>query len=125
MSSMETRIGVAQAVGLPLIEAEALLDQAFVLLARAQAAAVEGRRAARLPLHTGHDALDQVVTAQQALMMTRKAVHTAHYGFREIADGMNVPARAYGDHGDTPREADPVAPMRTGGQLAVVRANAA
>lgn len=125
MSSMETRIGVAQAVGLPLIEAEALLDQAFVLLARAQAAAVEGRRAARLPLHTGHDALDQVLTAQQALMMTRKAVHTAHYGFREIADRMNVPARAYGDHGDTPREADPVAPMRTGGQLAVVQANAA
>lgn len=124
MASLETKIGVAQAVGLPLMKAEALLDQAFVLLAQAQAAAVEGRRAARLPLHTGHDSIEQVVLAQQALMATRKAVHTAHYGFRDIADGMQVPARAYGDHGDTPREETPGF-VRPGAQLAVVQANAA
>lgn len=124
MASLETKIGVAQAVGFPLMRAEKLLDEAFVLLAQAQAAAVEGRRAARLPLHAGHDAIEQVVTAQQALMATRKAVHTAHYGFRDIADGMQVPARAYGDHGDTPRE-DVVMPSRTAGHLAVVQANAA
>lgn len=124
MANMETKIGVAQAVGLPLMRAEKLLDEAFVLLAQAQAAAVEGRRAARLPLHAGHDAIEQVVTAQQTLMTVRKAVHTAHYGFRDIADGMAVPARAYGDHGDTPRE-DVVMPSRTAGHLAVVQADAA
>jgi len=125
MANLETKIGVAQAVGLPLIKAERLLDQAFALLAQAQAAAVEGRRTARLPLHTGHDSIEQMIVAQQALHATRKAVHTAHYGFRDIADGMNVPARAYGDHGDTPREADVVMPSRTSGHLSAVAATAA
>ena len=126
MASMETKIGVAQAVGLPLMKAEKLLDEAFVLLAQAQAAAVEGRRAARLPLHAGHDAIEQVVTAQATLMATRKAVHTAHYGFRDVADGMMVPARAYVDHGDTPREnVVPVLPGNAGAHLAIVQANAA
>ena len=126
MADLNTKIAVAQAVGFPLMKAEKLLDQAFVLLAQAQAAAVEGRRTARLPLHAGHDAIDQVVTAQATLHAARKAVHTAHYGFRDIADGMNVPARAYGDHGDTPREADVVMPGRTSGHLsAVAAANAA
>ena len=126
MANLQTKIGVAQAVGLPLMRAEKLLDEAFVLLAQASAAAVEGRRSARLPLHAGHDAIDQVVAAQQTLMVARKAVHTAHYGFRDIADGMAVPARAYGDHGDTPREnVIPVVPGNAGAHLAVVQADAA
>jgi len=126
MANLNTKIGVAQAVGFPLMKAEQLLDQAFVLLAQAQAAAVEGRRTARLPLHAGHDSIEQVIVAQQALMATRKAVHTAHYGFRDIADSMNVPARAYGDHGDTPREEVPgLTPSRTAGHLTAVAANAA
>lgn len=119
MANLQTKIGVAQAVGFPLMKAEQLLDEAFVLLSQASAAAVEGRRTARLPLHAGHDAIDQVVTAQATLMAARKAVHTAHYGFRDIADGMQVPARAYGDHGDTPRE-DVVMPSRTAGHLVSV-----
>ncbi|WP_294309424.1 hypothetical protein [uncultured Sphingomonas sp.] len=125
MANLQTKIGVAQAVGFPLMKAEKLLDEAFMLLAQASAAAVEGRRTARLPLHAGHDAIEQVVTAQQTLMVARKAVHTAHYGFRDIADDMQVPARAYGDHGDTPRE-DGVMPSRTAGHLvSVPAANAA
>lgn len=126
MANLETKIGVAQAVGFPLMRAEKLLDEAFVLLAQANAAAIEGRRAARLPLHAGQDAIEQVVAAQATLMATRKAVHTAHYGFRDIADGMNVPARAYGDHGDTPREEVPgLMPSRTAGHLSAVVAHAA
>lgn len=105
MTRIATRIDVVRSVGAPLCEAEAHLDAAFKLLAEVQIAAVEGRAKARLPLDTGHDALAQIVQAQQALMTTRNAVHTAHYGFRAVQDTMGVDDQEFGDHGDTPREA--------------------
>lgn len=105
MSKFATRLEVVRSVGTPLVEAEKHLDAAFALLAQVQIAAVEGREKARLPLHTGHDALAQIVQAQQNLMATRHAVHSAHNGFRSVQDTMGVDGQEFGDHGDTPREA--------------------
>lgn len=105
MTSIATRIDVVRSVGAPLCEAEAHLDAAFALLAQVQIEAVEGRKRARLPLDTGHDALARIVQAQQSLHTTREAVHAAHYGFRAVADVMGVDDQEFGDHGDTPRQA--------------------
>lgn len=117
---LNTRKKLTRAVTADLIAIEELLDQAQVLQAKLVATAVEGRRAAKLPLFAGEDALALVADASVSLMATRKAIHAAHYAFRDVRDRMGIRAEDFGDHGDTPREFTD--PMGAAPAVAIVRA---
>lgn len=104
---LQTRRELARNVGTELIALEELLDGAIVGLAKVQSTAVAGRRAAKLPLHTGQEALEQLAGAMPTLLAARKAIHDAHLTLRSVQDDMRVGPISYGDYGDTPRDTEP------------------
>ncbi len=101
---LKTRKDLTRTVTEELRAIEQLLDEAQVRQAKLIAIAVEGRRAAKLPLFAGEEALALVATASVDLLATRKSIHAAHYAFRDVRDQMNIRAEDFGDHGDTPRD---------------------
>jgi len=119
---LNTRKELTRAVTADLVAIEHLLDQAQVLQAKLVATAVEGRRAAKLPLFAGEDALALVADASVSLMAARKAIHAAHYAFRDVRDRMGIRIEAFGDHGDTPREYAPALAETVTPAMAIVRA---
>lgn len=104
---LKTRKDLVRNVTTELKAIEQLLDEAQVRAAQLVATAVEGRRAAHLPLFAGEDALALVADASVSLMATRKSIHAAHYAFRDVRDRMGIKAEDFGDYGDTPREYAP------------------
>ncbi|WP_267395332.1 MULTISPECIES: hypothetical protein [unclassified Sphingomonas] len=118
---LNTRRNVVQRVGFKHIELEAQVDTALVNLAGLQAAAIEGRRQAKLPLHAGQEGLEKLAVAAASLIAARKAIHDAHLSFRDVQDGMRVGPVSFGDYGDTPREATLTEPAELPA-LTVVRA---
>lgn len=104
MTSLNTRVAVAKSVAEPLLALEHHLDGAITAYAATLTAAIAGRREARLPLAAGQDGLDQLGLAIGQLIGARKAVHAAHTSFRSVSNEMQVPAVAFGDHGDTPED---------------------
>lgn len=104
---LKTRRDLTRTMTAELRAIEQLLDEAQVRQAQLIATAIEGRRAAKLPLFAGEEALALVADAQVDLLKTRKAIHAAHYAFRDVRDQMGVQPEAFGDYGDTPREYAP------------------
>lgn len=104
MTSLNTRVAVAQSVAEPLLALEHHVDAAITAYAATLTAAIAGRREARLPLAAGQEGLDQLGIAIGQLIGARKAVHSVHTSFRSVSDEMRVPAVAFGDHGDTPTD---------------------
>jgi len=104
---LKTRRELTRTMTAELRAIEQLLDEAQVRQAQLIATAIEGRRAAKLPLFAGEEALALVADAQVDLLKTRKAIHAAHYAFRDVRDQMGVQPEAFGDYGDTPREYAP------------------
>ncbi|MBI0475390.1 hypothetical protein D9601_08505 [Sphingomonas sp. MA1305] len=121
---LNTRRELARNVGTELIALEELVDGALVGLAAVQSTAIAGRRAAKLPLHTGQEALEQLAGAMPALIAVRKAIHDAHLTFRAVQDDMRVGPISYGDYGDTPRETVPMGGAEAAPVLTLVDAAA-
>jgi hypothetical protein len=121
---LKTRRDLTRAVTAELRAIEELLDQAQVRQAQLIAIATQGRRDAKLPLFAGEDALALVADAQVDLLKTRKAIHAAHYAFRDVREQMGIRAENFGDYGDTPREYMPEG-QASRPELAVVAAHAA
>lgn len=110
---LNTRREVCKSVASGLISLERSIDDAIVQQGIVQAAVVEGRRKAKLPLDAGQDGIALIADASVALVAARKAVHEAHIRLREVQDRMGVGVVAFGDYGDTPRvytTAEDVAP---------------
>ncbi|WP_294292644.1 hypothetical protein [uncultured Sphingomonas sp.] len=104
---LNTRKALTRAITKEMIEIEQLLDEAQARMGRMVATAVEGRRAAKLPLFAGEDALALIASAQVRLLETRKDTHAAHYAFRDVRDQMGIKMEEepqFGDYGDTPRK---------------------
>lgn len=120
MTSITTKTAVVKSIGTPLVALEQQLDAALLTSGTVLAAAITGREKARLPLDAGQDAIERLVLAQQQLVAARKAVHEAHYAFREVQDQMRVPPQMFGDHGDTPERFATTGAMTP--QLSVVQA---
>jgi hypothetical protein len=113
---LNTRLDLAKSVAANLIALEKNVDGALVDHAKLQVALIEGRRRAKLPLHTGQEGLEQLASAASSLIAARKAIHEAHLVFRQVQDDMGLGTVSYGDYGDTPREMEPA------GKLAIVHA---
>lgn len=122
MTSLNTRLAVAKSVAEPLIELEQQVDTSLGTLTTVLNAVIAGREKARLPLHAGQEGIERIAAAASSLIAARKAIHEAHYAFRDVQEQMGLGAVAYGDHGDTPKVftgqlGDVVTP-----ELAIVRA---
>ena len=104
---LNARLDLTRAVGTELIEIEKLIDAALIKQAKLQAIAIEGRRAVKLPLHTGQKGLEQLAIANARLIAAREAVHEAHLDFRQVQRDMGLGAVSFGDYGDTPDDAPP------------------
>lgn len=101
---LKTRIAVARAVAVPLVELEKHLDAAIAGQAAVQVAAIEGRREAKLPLEAGQEAMALMAQATVSMLAAREAVHRAHRLFRQAQTNMGVGPISYGDFGDSPEE---------------------
>jgi hypothetical protein len=91
---------------------ETLIDEAYARMGRLDATAVEGRRAANLPLFAGENGLAAMAQSKVDLLKARKSLHEAHYAFRDVREQMGAAPHAYGDFGDTPREVAPMGDAR-------------
>ncbi len=99
---LNQRLAVARQVTTHLTDLEKQIDAALVLHAQLQIALIEGRRSAHLPLDAGQAGMERMSEAVSSLVAARKAIHAAHYDFRQVRDQLRLPTFAYGDTGDTP-----------------------
>lgn len=116
------RIAAVRDVTELLTELELQLDNAVLTRSRLEAALIQARRSANLPLNVGLDGMDKIAGATIALVAARKAVNEAHYDFRRVRDDLRLPVHAYGDTGDTPREFAPSGADRGIPALSIVAA---
>jgi hypothetical protein len=98
----QRRDEVSRTVTTALVDVESNLDKALLSHARLQIAVIEGRRSANLPLDAGQAGLDKMSEAVGHLVAARKAIHEAHYAFRQTRTDLRMPTTSYGDFGDTP-----------------------
>ncbi|RST30625.1 hypothetical protein HMF7854_07085 [Sphingomonas ginkgonis] len=99
---LNQRHAAAQAVARELIPAERDLDAAIVHSAKLAIAVVEGRKAAKLPLATGQEALTLIAGATAQLVAARKQMIEAHHAFRETQIEIGLGAFSYGDIWECP-----------------------
>lgn len=99
---LNQRHAAAQAVANELFPAEKVVDQAILHNARMAIAVVEGRRAAKLPLTVGQEALDFVARANVSLCEARGLLAEAHRSFRETQVEIGLKAFSYGDEQECP-----------------------
>ncbi|MEG3122672.1 hypothetical protein [Sphingomonas sp. GB1N7] len=119
---LNTRLELTRKAAAELIAIEKNLDAALVGQAKLQAIAIEGRRNAKLPLHTGQAGLEQLASANINLIAARKAVHEAHLVFRQVQRDMGLGTVSFGDYGDTPDEFAPSGQVAAQPALAIVDA---
>jgi hypothetical protein len=99
---LKQRREVSRNVTTALVEIEGFIDNAILTHARLQVAVIEGRRSANLPLDAGQAAIEKMTDAVGSLVAARKAIHEAHYAFRQARTDLRMPVTSYGDFGDTP-----------------------
>lgn len=99
---LNQRHAAARAVANELFPAEKVVDQAIVHNARMAIAVVEGRRAAKLPLTAGQEALGYVAEANVRLCEARGLLAEAHRAFRETQLEVGLKAFSYGDEQECP-----------------------
>lgn len=119
---LNTRLELTRKAAAELIAIEKNLDAALIGQAKLQAIAIEGRRNAKLPLHTGQAGLEQLANANINLIAARKAVHEAHLVFRQVQRDMGLGTMSFGDYGDTPDEFAPSGQVAAQPALAIVDA---
>ncbi len=99
---LKQRREVSRRITTALVETESHIDNALLTHAQLQIALIEGRRSANLPLDAGQIGIDKITEAVASLIAARKAMHEAHYAFRQVRDELRIPVISYGDFGDTP-----------------------
>lgn len=98
----QRRDEVSRTVTAALIDVESNIDNALVSHGHLQIAVIQGRRSANLPLDAGQPGIDKMAEAAGHLIAARKAIHEAHYAFRQARTDLRMPVTSYGDFGDTP-----------------------
>lgn len=99
---LNQRHSAAQAVAQELFPAETSVEDAIVRNAKLAIAVVEGRRAAKLPLATGQEALDLVAQANVRLCEARGFLAEAHRAFRDTQVEVGLRAFSFGDLQECP-----------------------
>lgn len=99
---LNQRHAAARAVADQLLPAEKNVDDAIVHHAKLTIAVVEGRRAAKLPLAAGQEALGYVAQANARLCEVRELLANAHRAFRDTQNEIGLQAFSYGDESVCP-----------------------
>ena len=99
---LNQRHAAARAVADELFPAERHVDEAIVHHAKLAIAVVEGRRAAKLPLTAGQEALGYVAQANVRLCEARELLTQAHRAFRDTQIEIGLQAFGYGDEQPCP-----------------------
>lgn len=99
---LNQRHEIARAIAAELLPAEQDVDAAILHNARLTILAIEGRKAARVPLSTGQQGLDLVTRANARLVEARGLLAEAHAAFRQTQSEVGLGAFSYGDVAECP-----------------------
>jgi hypothetical protein len=99
---LNQRMNAARAVATELLPAEKDVDAAIVRNAKLAIAVIEGRRACKLPLTTGHEGLQFVTEASVRLVEARSLLAQAHASFRSAQVDLGLKAVSFGDEQECP-----------------------